>query len=91
MNSPHGNHTATLLANGTVLVVGGAVNSIAQTNISEIYNSTTKKWANVDSIKNARCYHTATLLTNGKVLVVGGFHYPKSLSSVEQYDPIYAK
>ncbi|HET7064061.1 MAG TPA: kelch repeat-containing protein [Rudaea sp.] len=80
------NHTATLLANGNVLVAGGAVNTTA-----ELYDPATRGWTPTGSLGTARSQHTATLLDNGKVLVAGGAGstctYTCNVASAELYDP----
>ncbi|MBC7883350.1 MAG: hypothetical protein H7Y37_18825 [Anaerolineae bacterium] len=73
-------HTATLLPNGTVLVVGGQ-NSSSYQKSAEIYSPQTGTWTNTGSMSMVH-EHTATLLNNGKVLVVGGFDN----GSAELYD-----
>ena len=63
-------HTATLLTDGRVLVVGGgAVNSAS----SEIYDPAAGSWTSTGGMTVARPrMHSATLLPDGRVLVVGG-------------------
>src|SRR5205085_4372648 len=72
-------HTATLLPNGQVLVVGGdngneffsnVVGGIVLTN--ELYDPNTGSWSITGSLNTGRGSHTATLLPNGRVLVAGG-------------------
>lgn len=95
MNTPRWLHTATLLQNGQVLVVGG-VRPLKQNTPSltsaEIYNPSTGKWTATGSMTTGRCQHTATLLPNGKVLVAGGYEYNShnstGFSSAELYDPV---
>jgi Divergent InlB B-repeat domain/Galactose oxidase, central domain/Kelch motif len=79
-------HTATLLANGNVLVVGGTdgTNSLAS---AELYGSVNGTWTTTGSVGTAREVHTSTLLPDGKVLVVGGTDGANSLVSAELYDP----
>src|SRR4030095_16315200 len=68
----HGFHTATLLPNGKVLVVGG-FDGVGRPLVSaELYDPASGTWATTGSFVTARDSHTATLLPNGKVLVAGG-------------------
>lgn len=70
-----GGHTATLLPDGRVLVVGGetaANDPNTALNKATVYNAQTNTWTEVATMSAARAGHTATLLSNGRVLVVGG-------------------
>ena len=84
-------HTATLLPNGKVLVVGGT-NTNGTVATAELYDSATGAWSPTGAPANARYSHTATLLPNGKVLIVGGSAtntVPSGLlPSAELYDPV---
>src|SRR5207249_4988125 len=64
-------HTATLLANGKVLLAGGADANDSYTN-AVLYDFATEVWTATGSMTEGRQDHTATLLPNGKVLVAGG-------------------
>ena len=80
-------HTATLLANGKVLIAGGH-STVGVLKTAELYDPTLKTWTVIASMITARESHTATLLSNGKVLVVGGRNEDGlELSSAELYDP----
>jgi uncharacterized protein (TIGR03437 family) len=97
-------HTATLLRNGKVLVVGGvgfpcSGNFCFSTtyNSAELYDPATGRWAYTGSL-NRRIHHTATLLPNGQVLVAGGRNFDRDiigtdsyLNSAEVYDPATEK
>jgi N-acetylneuraminic acid mutarotase len=79
LNTPRTNHTATLLQNGKVLVVGGMLGVVEEYYVSlsavadaELYDPATGTWSNTGNLNSGRFYHTATLLPNGEVLVVGG-------------------
>src|SRR6185369_9610222 len=62
--------TATLLANGKVLVAGGE-NAFGITFASaELYDPATNSWSSAGTLPSAHSWHTATRLANGKVLVV---------------------
>src|SRR5437773_1854217 len=79
-------HTATLLANGNVLVVGGTNGTNALAN-AELYDSVNGTWTTTGSLGAARSAHTSTLLPSGNVLLAGGINGPNSLASAELYDP----
>lgn len=76
MITPRGYHTATLLADGRVLVVGGvAVDETTgpePTRSVEFYDPRTGAWTSTERLPTPRWYHTATRLEDGTVLVVGG-------------------
>lgn len=94
MTTPRERHTATLLFNGKVLVVGGAGDNPNPTTLlssAELYDPDRRTWSQTGSLNARREGHTATLLPNGKVLIAGGRgvagDYIDSLSSSELYDP----
>jgi arylsulfatase A-like enzyme len=83
-------HTATLLANGKVLVVGGVIRcnpGCSTTGSAELYDPATGTWSYTGNLNTARRLHTATLLANGQVLVAGGTSGKDVLNSAELYDP----
>src|SRR5207245_7212725 len=63
-------HTATLLLNGKVLVVGGTGQAIKA---SEIYDPDTGSWSLTSVLGHVVNLQTETLLQNGEVLIAGGF------------------
>ena len=83
----HFNHTATLLPNGKVLVVGGydAIGFASAT--AELYDPATGTWTTTGSLTTARASHAAILLPNAKVLVAGGGNPSTNFKSAEVYDP----
>ena len=85
MITGRGNHTATLLGNGKVLVAGGYNGSVYLSQ-SEIYDPSTGVWNATGNMITSRRYHTSTLLGNGKVLVAGGYN-GSNLSQSEIYNP----
>ena len=83
MTTDRERHTATLLADGRVLIVGGTT-SRGTTATVEVYDPSTGLFSVTGSMAEARTFHTATLLPNGKVLVAGG---GDENSTAEVYDP----
>jgi Galactose oxidase, central domain len=92
-------HTATLLADGRVLIAGGSY-GVNATQFAQIYDPNTSRWAHTGPMWNPRYFHTATLMPDGSVLVAGGypaspvggdfggdFDYPAPLTATERYDP----
>ena len=73
--TPRRDHTATVLQNGKVLVVGGSGNT-GYLASAELYDPASHTWttAGAGTPNTPRAFHTATLLPSGKVLVVGGFN-----------------
>ena len=87
LGTPRLDHTATLLPNGKVLVVGGdfLFGVLAS---AELYDPASGTWKPTGSLVTGRTHHTATLLPNGKVLVAGGFDgVGHNRTSVELYNP----
>jgi uncharacterized protein (TIGR03437 family) len=87
-------HTATLLANGQVLVAGGYNDAGPPLNSEELYDPATGTWKSAGHLNATRFDHTATLLPNGKVLFAGGLNRMSAgsppgsvLNSAELYDP----
>ncbi len=81
-------HTATLLPDGRVLVIGGfdpITNTIAGVPTAEIWDPATSSFGPAGRLFTARDGHTATLLPDGRVLVIGG--WGDSVGSVEAWDP----
>ncbi len=78
-------HTAAMLPDGRVLLVGGvAAGFIAA---AEQFSPRTASFQTSGSMSAARIYHTATVLSDGRVLIVGGYDGRVALDSAEAYDP----
>ena len=95
MASSRALHTATLLADGKVLVTGGASTyhgskgTVRAT--AEIYDPKTASWRAAAPLSVPRYHHTAVLLSDGRVLIAGGWSFTTnsdpSLATAEIYDP----
>lgn len=88
LHTPRVGHTATLLPNGKVLIVGGQDVNLKLIASAELYDPATGTFSLTGSTV-ARAYHTATLLPSGKVLIAGGTVGDGSSTSNEAdlYDP----
>jgi membrane peptidoglycan carboxypeptidase len=94
MTTPRYGHSATLLQDGDVLIVGGSSSSVtgAPLPTAELYNPNSETFSAVDNMNTAHANHTATLLADGKVLIAGGSNQPpnarNSVTTIaELYDP----
>ncbi|WP_167769016.1 kelch repeat-containing protein [Nocardia sp. CS682] len=96
MNEPRFSHSATLLADGSVLVAGGCSARSGDSNralrSTEIYNPAANTWTVAEPMNDIRLGHPAIRLANNKILVVGGVitigrgQYA-ALGYCEMYDP----
>jgi uncharacterized repeat protein (TIGR01451 family) len=77
-------HTATLLADNRVLIVGG-MTSTGQTVTAELYDPVAKTFTLTGSMQRPRTGHAATLLNDGTVLVTG--MSAANLYGAEIYNP----
>jgi hypothetical protein len=67
-------HTATVLADGTVLVTGGRLSGgTIPEDTAEIYDPTTGTWTEVPNMPAALSNSQAQMLSTGQVMVFGGF------------------
>jgi len=92
LQSPRFGHTATLLANGSVLLAGGrAAGPVRNTNANSLLYTpqTNGITATIGQLQLPRSHHTATLLPSGEVLVTGGqgLAGQSAFQATEIYDP----
>lgn len=89
-------HTATLLSDGRVLVVGGrGTDGLSTLSSCELYTPKKNAWTPCAPLTVARSHHAAVLLPDGRVLVTGGTTHESvdgqnrfvALASAELYDP----
>jgi anti-sigma factor RsiW len=85
MNHARARHTATLLADGRVLVACG-IQGPDVLNSAEVFDAATSTWTDIADANEPREAFTATLLSDGRVLIVGG--YSQGAQTTEVYDPI---
>jgi hypothetical protein len=73
-------HTATLLADGTVVVAGGGSADV------ELFDPASNGWRSGARLSADRSLHTASLLPSGRVLIAGGVREHDVLADAELYD-----
>jgi hypothetical protein len=80
-------HTATLLADGRVLVVGGSPPGSDSPTV-ELWDPSTGRFASAGELLTERSGHTATLLPDGQVMITGGTQQDGiRLGEVELWNP----
>ncbi len=78
------NHTATLLNDGTVAVIGGTGTGPADLASIEVFDPSQGAFSTpTGGLTNARNSHTGTLLSTGDVLVAGGYSGTSATNSAE--------
>lgn len=89
MATAHVYHSATLLNDGKVLVIGGraSAGSMNGSTAVEVYDPTADTWTTKTSLGAGKAYHTATLLANGKVFIAGGASNFTEQNTTAVYDP----
>jgi len=85
MADARGGHTATLLPNGHVLVVGGNNGSATLSGVED-YDPGANRWSEDAPMSVARWLHTSTLLPNSQVVVLGGADGTTALNSAERFN-----
>jgi uncharacterized protein YjdB len=91
LNTARVGHTATLLNNGQVLIVGGYDPDFGLIADAELYDPPTQTFIDLGDTNSPRYQHTATMLQNGKVLIAGGDADPTpnaAFNSAELFDPV---
>jgi hypothetical protein len=83
-------HTATLLPNGALLILGGFIDysfsaGYESYNSAEIYDPAAASFTSTAPMSTGRFGHTATLLPDRSVLVTGGIGGDLALSSAEVF------
>jgi len=93
-------HTATLLADGRVLIVGGLDMEGTEVGSAEVWDPATQRFASAGSLVQPRFDHVASRLADGRVLITGGAmrHDPEGvrpeqegpfpLAKAELWDPV---
>ena len=99
MHRPHALATATVLADGQVLVAGGRVGGQGASSgtssydtgggsvIAELYDAATGAWTETAQLGQRRELQVAVGLPDGRVVIAGGLTAGRALASTEVYDP----
>ena len=84
MTTPRSGHSAAMLPNGRVLIVGGGATG------AELYDPVTNSFLAAPGVSASRCSATAMPLADGRVLIAGGTDCSNKytpLDTSEIYDP----
>jgi hypothetical protein len=74
-------HTATTLADGKVLIVGGFTGEALAAHSAELYDPALARFSPLPRLILPRHSHTATTLPDGKILIVGGYGAGNSVTA----------
>lgn len=98
LTHPRSVHTATTLADGRILLLGGDDATDTVRNTGEIYDPVSGTITPITPMSSPRTQHTATLLADGRVFVAGGSSLfdlndllgslAQATKSTEIYDPV---
>lgn len=86
LRTPRAAHTATTLASGQVLVVGGMMEGGGSLASVELFDPARNSLQELAPLAERRVSHTTTRLPDGSVLVAGGYN-GDYLASIEVIDP----
>lgn len=82
-------HTATLMANGEVLMAGGANASGSSIPTSEVYLPLARQWIGTSAMLMSRAFHVGVELNDGRVLVAGGCNPQTCIPFAEIFSPAH--
>src|SRR6266508_3781210 len=90
LNSGRAWHTATVLPDGFVLILGGLGNNEQVVSTAELFDPATQTFTNLPSTGvTPRAHHSATLLSDGHVLIAGGVDANgQALQTAELWDAL---
>jgi hypothetical protein len=95
MANSHVRGTATLLADGRVLISGGMRNGGgggASTSDAEVFDPAVGTFTTAGTMNSQRTDHTATLLANGEVLIAGGWNgHAADAADDPPWDPLFVE
>lgn len=80
-------HTATLLPDGRVLMMGGEDNTNALPSAVLAFDPTQERFSALGELATGRLEHTATALADGTVLVMGGLRGLSASPIAERFNP----
>jgi RHS repeat-associated protein len=90
LSIPRWDHTATMLADGKIMIIGGRNNSGYLASV-ELFDPATETFTPLTAVMTTpRAGHSSTLLPDGRALILGGQNDTGMLSTAEVFDPALA-
>lgn len=85
LSQARGQHTASLLPNGKIMVAGGTDGTVTLAS-AELLDPSTSTWVSAGTMTYSRSNHTATMMPNGNILVAGGYTQGVTTGSISGTD-----
>lgn len=79
-------HSASLLPDGRVLIVGGADYAEYKATV-EVFNPATNKFSSGPALAEGRYFHAAATLSDGRILIAGGMNHFKQFVDALIFNP----
>jgi N-acetylneuraminic acid mutarotase len=89
LSEPRAQHTATLLEDGRVIVIGGAGNTRGEHSLAsaELFDPNSEDFAPAGTLTAPRGNHRALPFADGRVIALGGYDAFGEIATTEIFDP----
>lgn len=86
MNEAHADHTAEVLNDGRIIIIGGW-NGVNNLTVIEVLDPVAQQFDYIADMETGRSFHRSIKLNDGRILITGGYDGNINLNSCEIFDP----